>query len=238
MHLDFQRNILFVSPGVCVSIDKKRSPAAPGDGLLHLLLPGRLQSRASFWLQTANGKSTSWAFQWQWFNVIGIAATTSLYLNTSVCDNAKSGCCCACRICQQSWSGRLLSPLRCRALFPWKGRDPMSTCTLREEWWETAASSIRYEHLTQNIFLLVLWWSQQSLNVMSLFSLVLVLASRCLSFFVPTSVGNGHTRCHGAGWKLIFPRRTSAAVLTFFHWIIVKWRTHCPSSFPLLFNEA
>lgn len=53
-----QHRVLSVSSGVCFSIDKECSPAAPGDGLLHLLLPGRLQSRTSFWLQTANGKST------------------------------------------------------------------------------------------------------------------------------------------------------------------------------------
>lgn len=38
--LQTQHLVLSVSSGVCFSIDKECSPAAPGDGLLHLLLPG------------------------------------------------------------------------------------------------------------------------------------------------------------------------------------------------------
>lgn len=74
--LQTQHLVLSVSSGVCFSIDKECSPAAPGDGLLHLLLPSWLQSRTSFWLQTADGKSTWWVFFFYSVFVRGIAVTS------------------------------------------------------------------------------------------------------------------------------------------------------------------
>lgn len=44
------------SPGVCLSFHQERATAAPGDGLLHFLLPCRLQPGKTLWLQATNGK--------------------------------------------------------------------------------------------------------------------------------------------------------------------------------------
>lgn len=74
---------------------------------------------------------------------------------------AISTCLHSLRTCRPSWSGRWSSPLRYRGSCPSKGRGPTSTCTLREEWWETVVSCTRYE-------LSLLEWMQrnkESLNV-------------------------------------------------------------------------
>lgn len=48
----------YFSTGVCFSFYKECATAAPGDGLIHLLLSCWLQSGKTFWLQTTNGKWT------------------------------------------------------------------------------------------------------------------------------------------------------------------------------------
>ncbi len=51
-------SICYFSTGVCFSLHKECPTAAPGDGLIHILLSCWLQPGKTLWLQATNGKWT------------------------------------------------------------------------------------------------------------------------------------------------------------------------------------
>lgn len=94
----------------------------------------------------------------------------------------KSGCFCALRTCQPSWSGRSSSQPRCKGLSRSKRKGPMSTCTPRGEWWEIVVSFIRYDDFSYNLTNPVFWKEcRESLKITSLLHHA-GLSQCCLNF--------------------------------------------------------